>query len=258
MLRHRAGLAAVVLTFGISLGAGGSSDAASIYDVANQFSTIQGQNGWTYGYISSGDLTLSNFTQFPNVTNNPGSYASWTIGMSSDPNVFHNSTGVNEGNSSIYLGPNAVVLGPFQGPTVVQWTAPADGTVTDLVASGEDIQACCGPRSVNFLVYIGNTQEFYQNVPGNPSGLPGPGMFPTATYSGPTDFAVTQGEKISFIAYNVDPLGNTGDNNSMQLNATITFIPEPASLALCGFGATGLFVAALRRHRTGRQIAPRA
>jgi hypothetical protein len=175
----------------------------------------------------------------------------WTNNGTGDPVIFHNSTGVGFLDlSDNYEAVNAVLMGPFHGPSVVQWTAPAYGIV-DLESSGENIQSCCGTRAVNFDVLYNNTVEFSENIPGLPT-VPAdptaPGAFPTATFD-PAAFFVTEGETISFVAYN----GGGGDNNTMQLNADIAFtpVPEPSSVvALCGLGAAGLVLVVRRRRRS--------
>ena len=74
-----AGVIAAVCSLGLAV----RSVSAQNYNVANDFSTTSNPNGvWSYGYISSGDLNMSNFTLF----NTPA----WSNNGNSDPNVYHN------------------------------------------------------------------------------------------------------------------------------------------------------------------------
>jgi hypothetical protein len=147
--------------------------------------------------------------------------------------------------STFYVAPNAVILGPYQGPTVVEWTAPAPGFVS-FTSAGLDIQSCCGTRTVYYDVFvkgsdlgIGGPQYVGPNLTAvNPSSLP------TVTYD-QSGLHVAKGDVIAFVAYN----DQNGANNSMQLNATINFTPEPSSFVLGGLGVVGLLIAARRRRK---------
>ena len=121
-------------------------------------------------------------------------------------------------------------MGPYQGPSDIRWTAPQSGLI-DLQSSAENVQSCCGTRAVNYdVVFDNNAPAFSQNLPGLPAQPADPtalGAFPTATFDGL--FYVTKGETINFLAYN----GGGGDNNTMQLNADIGYVPEPTRLLPC-------------------------
>ena len=230
------------------LGFAGSSHATTTtYEVGADWSNTQngGSNPWSYGYVSNGQLYSApntfNSADYTLFTYNSGNQ--WLIQNQSDPNVFHNPGASTGAGTNFYAAHNAVILGPFQGPTVVQWTAPFSGTA-DLTSSGQDIQACCGPRSVYYDVFINNSDVLTggpQNVGPNPSGSVDPNHLPTATYD-VSNLPVVAGETITFVAWN----HGGDDNNSMQLNATIALTPEPSSLAVLGLAAAG--VLARRRH----------
>ena len=156
-----AGVIAAVCSLGLAV----RSVSAQNYNVANDFSTTSNPNGvWSYGYISSGDLNMSNFTLF----NTPA----WSNNGNSDPNVYHNpGAAVNASSADAYnyIAANAVLMGPYQGPSDIRWTAPQSGLI-DLQSSAENVQSCCGTRAVNYdVVFDNNAPAFSQNLPGLPA-----------------------------------------------------------------------------------------
>ncbi len=239
----------------VCLWAGRPTQAAVIYEVGSQFSsTDNGTNGnpWSYGYLSAGEgnpLNLGSFTKFTDGSGGGiGATGVWTKPGGGDPNIFHNGGPATGANTGFYEAANAVILGPAGGPTVVEWTAPATGFI-DITSSGQNIQGCCDtPRTVFYDVFVKGSDAGIggpQNVGPNPAtNLVDPNNLPTASFSA-THIAVTQGDVIAFIADG----NNQAAYNSMQLNATISFTPEPSSFILCGLGALGLLVAARRRRK---------
>jgi hypothetical protein len=169
-------------------------------------------------------------------------------GDSLDQTLYQNFTDSSQGDWRINAGqtdpniadtgdvPDTLVLGPYQGPAVLRWTAPTTGVI-NITSSGANDQNCCdgGQRATNFLVYDNNTQKFSDYLPNLGS---------SANYDAVLN--VTAGDTIDFIAYN----NGGGDNNSLTLFADINYLPEPSSIiALCGLAAAGMLLA-LRRRRS--------
>ena len=233
-------LARVVLfAFAAAIGSGlfSSPLRADTWDLASSFPTTAGGNvltpthRWVLGRYTNG-LDPTSFVPFASLdtTTIPG-VAIWRNATGPiDPNISMNTTGSTITGSGITWDPNHVVLGPYLGPTVARWVAPAD-TLYNISGSVTTVQS--GNSAPNLYFYIN------QNL------LPGGAVpaYPAATPFGIQNVMLPVGTTFDIVVF-----GNNSDNKSTWVSATITApslatVPEPASafvFAIAVFGAAAV------------------
>lgn len=174
-------------------------------------------------YITLDPATFSLFTIFDE--SDAGGIDRWRD-SAIDPNILFNDTDIQVVASTITLNPNVVALGPADGPTVVRFAAPANGLY--------QINATFLP--------IQQTNAFAQaSVFFNNSAIP---VFSeTADEDG-----ATYSSTLSLLAGNtVDFVVNAPGSKHTSLEATLTVVPEPATLFVTALGAITLCL--MRRQR---------
>jgi hypothetical protein len=230
-MKNKKMLQALVLA---TSGVCGLASVAQAGAVGSDFS-VQGAGGWSYGYYTSAALNPANFTQFGLLTM-PAGYPTleeWKIlDDSSDPNVIYSTGTVNTApdfGSILFVG-GTTNLGPFNGPTVVRYTALTTGKY-DISSTFTTVQV--GNNAPTAYVYVGNSQAYMQQ-------LSDPGNAQTGTPSsfGPSDVVLSAGENVDFVVYG----GNT-DNKTTQLIASVDLVPLPMSVwaGLSLLGSIGAF-----------------
>ena len=212
-----------------------SAQATVIHDLAADFSLTNGNpNGvWTYGKYTGG-LNPASFVAYDNAftfTEGTGTgLERWSTGSASDPCALYNPTSATIaapawGNTT--FAPGKFSLSPSSGPSAVRWTAPTDGLVDwSLTAMG--IQEVFDPSSVH-VYYNGSLAKSIwsagYNVPSTISGV---------------RVAVTAGDQFDIMV--------SGDKLT-QLDATVTYVPEPSACVLILSGIAGLLAYAWRKRR---------
>lgn len=194
---------------------------ASAFDLANDFSITNGNpNGpWTYGYTTSLGSSLIAFSN-----TFTGSVDGWyTSGLSGDntPSVFKNMSGsaingVDPGKAGLHSGPS----GEF---AVARLTLSTAATYTIAGAFGVgDI------GSVDLHILVNGVSQFSQ-------------LGTTAAHAFDFDAALAAGDTVDFV------VGYAGDYrwDTTPLNATVTPVPEPATMSIAAAGA----IMAFRRRR---------
>jgi hypothetical protein len=199
------------------------------YDYTNTTDTAS--DVWQFGtlsYVSGNPVPGTVGTAGVAYTNPAGNLED--INVTSDANVVLNPT-----TSSSYTGfasvwnPGAVLFGPFGGPTVAQFTAPAAGLYDISASFTTDQTSNASPIA---YVYVGAANELtYQLI--DPSNA----QFGTPKNFTDNSVALIAGETIDFVVY-----GGDTNNKNTQVDATVTELPEPstyammlAGLALLGF-----------------------
>jgi hypothetical protein len=226
MNRLRVGLAIFALVSGLAT----TADAGPFSLAGNWSATNDGLNSWLYGrYTSASAPDPTTFVKFSVYD------TTWATGMGFwrtpsqiDPNIEKNLTASPLSPCcGLSFAPGEVAFGPYLGPAVARWTAPANG-IYDIAAAFETIQSV--NDSPNAYVYWGSTQLFNQTA--TASGI---------SYAGSVNMLA--GQTIDFVVWGVNV-----NNKTTQVDATITPIPEPASMLLLGTGVIAV-VRAVRRKR---------
>ncbi len=207
---------------------------ATTYDLANDFSitTNGGTNPWSYGVYTSG-LSPASYSPFTNTTTGAfGALDVWSLG-GSDPNLEKNVTNSpNSGCCGITWPANEVAFGPYLGPTVARWTAPAT-SLYDISATFTPIQT--GNSSPNGYVYLDSSQLTNLTLSGTPF---------VGTNFSDSLVLIHAGQTLDFVVW-----GGNVNNKTTEVQATINAVPEPSGFLLCGLGAVGLLIAARRRRK---------
>lgn len=230
----------------LALTAGTASANATTYDLAAQFGASNPSGPWTYGFVAPGSSTFIPFTSY-----SAGQASSWTdpslaqTAVYGTPNVAYN------GSATEWTCCNSVVLLPGQASfhpgqngeeTFYRFTAPTTGNYAlSAMFSGRDY---AGPTDTQVDIGTSISTTFYSAVVDGYAGNSGRGAFgasPVVSYSGTIE--LTAGEDLYFgVAF--DPTGTRGSGpfyyDTTGIAATLSTVPEPASLALFGIGLVGL------------------
>lgn len=195
-----------------------AAGAVTVWDLSADFSTAQNPNGaWTYGWASALDGSLHAY----DTVNGWQWYDSGHHSGDNTPTVWKNygsgwSYGIAPGEVSSHPGWD----GSF---SVIRWTAPyaAQITVSGTFGAGD-----ARPMS-DYLVLDGQTLQAW---PSNPS---------TVDFS--LTLQVAQGDTLDFVVG--IPIGGDYGYGSTPVAASISAVPEPATLASLLAGLCGVAVA---------------
>jgi hypothetical protein len=201
-------------------------------------------NVWQYGTETTLGGTFSLFP-YHNANTTP-SYDLWDLDNSSNivgPLIGFNSSGgtINAGGSPALLWPSGVLqiapggtLNSTPANTVLRWLAPSSG-VLDITGQFSDLQQSGKESTLSMYVQSNGATIFTATYNGSAPHQP-------AVPFNLSNVSVTAGQDIDFI---VQSGGDEGDD-SLGITASVTeSVPEPASLALGGFGSLLI----LRRRR---------
>jgi hypothetical protein len=201
--------------------------AAIVADSVSDFSGVQGQDNWFYGYYS-GSLDPTSFSQM-NVFDSPSRPNTWLV----DENEFY--TGID----SIGGHPNGA---PSTRNDVVQfavrrWIVESTGLFT-ISGNLADLDLGFGDNGVVGRIYSGTTEIFSQII--------GAGDMAGVDYSWTGNLVA--GTTVDFV---IDPFQANDFFDSTRFTATIqtnlSVIPEPTTLGLL---CSGCIVAFYRNRRS--------
>jgi len=219
-MRKRLGVIMCVLVFVISFGLATSANA---YDLAGDWSTSTNNPApWSYGKYDSGldPTTFSLLTAYRDLES--GSLSEWWMGGDADPNIVKNITSSDLSAYGIEWHANQVTFGPYMGPTVARWTAPSAGTfqVDAVFATVQEVNS-----APNAYVYDGTILNDLGLVP----------VFGVGSVEYHETLTVLAGQTIDFVVW-----GANRYNKTTEVSASVTNVPEPATLLLLGAGIIGL------------------
>lgn len=203
-----------------------SAVSALTFNAANDFSIASNPNGaWSYGSSTTlGGVFVPFTVNGTSVVglNNPN-FNYWGIG--SAPLVFKNTAATNQQGTTVNLNPGQLAFHPgaLGEIALVRWTAPsADTILLNTLFSGRDTTG----TTTDVHILLNGVALFNGLING----------FGAAT-SFVSTLAVAQGDIIDFaVGY-----GNNATyfNDSTGLSATISSVPEPATLLLFGVALAG-------------------
>jgi hypothetical protein len=196
-----------------------SSAFGQTWDVTSQFSTTVNPNGaWSYGWeaptTAGASDSLPVASSFTLDVSQAPTLPQWIANASQFPQIWLNNTG-----STAYgVAPGQISLHPDSSgdASVVRWTSPVNGEVS--ISS----QFFPGDTGIMDVWVLDNGVQLYNN---SDSG----------TFD--QDENVSIGDVIDF-AVDMGPNGYFSGNT--PLAATITVVPEPASLAMFCLAGAGL------------------
>jgi hypothetical protein len=228
----------------LSLLAGETARAGTIYDAAADFSPTNNPDGvWSYGWSTTLGSTFN--LDVSSTTSDGLNFWEGSISTGSPPGLFpdviHNGTS----NTITYTGtvqylPGQLAMhpGPQDQYSVIRFTAPDAGTfVLATSFTGIDFS---GPTTTDVHVLLDGSAIFNGKVDGFGAGS-GPSFTKTLT--------LRAGDTVDFaVGYGTD---GTYFNDSTGITATLSSVPEPASLVLQALGLAGMGVIASKRAARG-------
>ena len=235
------GVATAVLTL---------SAQAALYDAATDFSSTSNPNGvWSYGWSQTLGAAFNSDTDVQNLGSGVVQWrGDQPPNADGNPSVFKNTTASQVTIGTVTMPANSLAFHPGSAgqDSVVRFTAPTAGSY--LVAATFAGLDYVGPTSTDVHVMVGGVSYFSSVVNGF-----GPG---SATSLGSILVSLSASETVDFAVGNnggnvgQDANGPTFYYDSTGLQATVTAIPEPATmiagtLLLLPFGASTLRI--LRR-----------
>jgi len=200
---------------------------ATPYDAFNDFSLTNNPNGtWSYGFGTPGTSFTGYSTSVTNCTGIAG-LSCRDVFTNSVPYVGENVTGspIHSGSLTIPIG--SLDIHPYVSPsdTIVQWTAPSTGN-RQITGSYELLDS--SSFGATALIYAGATQLLDDALTTSSSSVHF--SFTESLTAGET-LEFTEGPNSSGVYF----------SDSTGFDATVSSVPEPASLALlcaalAGFG----------------------
>jgi hypothetical protein len=225
-----------------------ASMAGTLYDAAADFSPTSNPNGvWSYGWSQTLGSTFNldttsatidglNWWEGPIFTGAqpPGSFPLVGHNGTTSPITFGGTAEAQPG--QLWMHP-----GPQDQFSVIRFTAPDAGTFV-LATSFTGIDFA-GPTRTDVHVLLDGSSIFNGNVDGF-----GPGSGPSFT----TTLTLHAGDTIDFAVG--DGTHGTYNNDSTGITATLSSVPEPASLILLVLGLAGMGAIASNRAARGLRI----